>query len=491
MNHLRILLGLFAALLLAGLAAGGGMALASTGPTAGQTFASTAQDTTAWIRQFGTSHTDGAEGVGLDGEGNLYVAGYTWDSLDNGEELTGYDAFLTKFSPEGQELWTRNFGTPASDYAWAVAVTKDNGLYVMGHTRGELPGQVQLGREDVYLMRFDFEGNAQWTRQFGTEYRDEPSDVAVDEQGNAYVAGIARIALPGQEKIGNEDAYVRKYDTGGSEVWTRQFGTKGTDLMSAVTVGGDGSVYAVGPSSGTFPGETWAGKYDSYLAKFDSAGTMLWAREFGTVDADNAVDVAVDAEGRVFVVGFYRIAKPGQRVGIVQNALLHRFDGDGNMVWQREFGTMDEDFATEVVVDSGGAVYVVGRTDGALPGQQNSGGNDVFVRKYNLDGDELWTHQFGSTSGDNVRDITLDAQDNLYLVGRTNGTLPGQSPEGLADGFLVKLFTGFQPPPPQELTGGEARTCAASLAQGGQKLSLGWALLGLLLAGMTLSRARR
>ena len=449
------------------------------------------QGDTTWIRQFGTSHTDGAEGIGRDDEGNLYVVGYTWGNPVEAGEFAGYDASVNKFHPDGRELWSKRFGTPDSDYAWSAAVSGEGTLYVMGQTRGAFPGHSNLGQEDVFLHRYDSDGSEVWTLQFGTQFRDEPKDVAVDHDGYVYVAGIARIALEGQTKIGNEDAYLRKYDPDGKEVWTRQFGTKGTDHVTSITTDGRGHIYVAGPTSGTFPGQTWAGEYDAYLTKFDDAGNSLWTRQYGVDETDTAVDVTTDSEGRVYTVGFVRIALPGQRVGVVQNSLIHSFDAEGNLLWSREFGTVDEDFATNVAVDEAGDIYVVGRTDGAFAGQVAFGGNDVFVRKYSSDGEEKWTYQFGSTSGDNIKDVVLDGAGSLYAVGRTNGVLAGQESKGLADAFLIKLSTGFSPPPPPPDAGRNTGACRGIRANVGGPFSLGWMLLGLLLPALTLARFRR
>ncbi|MCH7814465.1 MAG: SBBP repeat-containing protein [Planctomycetes bacterium] len=338
------------------------------------------------------------------------------------------------------------------------------------------------------LRKLDNAGNEIWTRQFGTELRDEPSDVEVDDQGNIYVAGITRLALPGQRKIGNEDVYLRKYDSDGNELWTRQFGTTGTDQITNIALDGMGHIYVVGPTSGEFPGQTGSGKYDAYLRKFDLDGNAIWTRQFGTVDTETAVDVAADGEGRIYAVGFVRIGNPGQRIGVVQNSLTHSFDGDGNKIWSREFGTSEEDFATNVAVDAAGDIYVVGRTDGAFPNQVNFGGEDIFVRKFGPGGDEIWTYQFGSSAGDDVRDILLDGAGNLYLVGRTKGALAGQEHLGLSDAFLIKLSTGFSPPPAPEGIPIQAGSCSGLVTQIKGSLSIGWMLLGLMLPALTLAR---
>jgi len=137
-----------------------------------------------------------------------------------------------------------------------------------------------------------------WIRQFGTPAFDWAGGVAVDEGGNAYVAGSTGGTLPGQTSAGGiDDAYVRKYDSAGSELWTGQFGTPAGEFAAAVAVDGDGNVYAAGFTEGTLPGQTAAGSGDAYVRKYDSAGSELWTRQFGTPAFDLAKGVAVDEGG--------------------------------------------------------------------------------------------------------------------------------------------------------------------------------------------------
>ena len=108
------------------------------------------------------------------------------------------------------------------------------------------------------------------------------------------------------------------------------------------------------------------------------------------------------------------------------------------IVWIRQFGTSSEDRAHGISVDASG-IYVVGRTGGTLPGQTSAGGSDVFVRKYDVNGNEIWTRQFGTSIFDSPRGISVDAS-GIYAAGRTDGTLPGQtSAGGHHDAFVAKL----------------------------------------------------
>jgi len=144
--------------------------------------------------------------------------------------------------------------------------------------------------------------------QFGTPDSDFASGVAIDGTGNVYVVGdIQAGALPGQTSLGDADAYLRKYDGHGNEIWTRQFGTQSEDHATGVRVDGAGNVYVVGLTRGAFPGHTGLVgiDYDAYIRKYDGDGNELWTRQFGTPrqsaaqGEDHASDVAVDGGQRV------------------------------------------------------------------------------------------------------------------------------------------------------------------------------------------------
>ena len=108
-------------------------------------------------------------------------------------------------------------------------------------------------------------GNIEWLSQFGSEGGAEERSQAVDGAGNVYVAGSTSGTFPGQANAGFADAFVRKYDANGNELWTRQFGTSSYDIAFGISVDASG-VYVVGETNGTFPGQTSAGDDDALCA---------------------------------------------------------------------------------------------------------------------------------------------------------------------------------------------------------------------------------
>ena len=90
-----------------------------------------------------------------------------------------------------------------------------------------------------------------WTRQFGTEGDDTAEDMVIDGAGNLYVVGSTDGPLAGQSHLGSQDAYLKKYDGQGNELWVRQFGTELWDSGAAVAMDGEGSLYVIGTTLGS------------------------------------------------------------------------------------------------------------------------------------------------------------------------------------------------------------------------------------------------
>ncbi len=389
-----------------------------------------------WIRQFGTITSDYAHAVAVDGSG-VYVAGSTDFALPGQTEAGAPDAFLRKYDADGTELWTRQFGTVRGDYAHAVAVD-GSGVYVVGFTGGTFLGQESAGNADAFLRKYDADGTEVWTRQFGTDAYDEAAAVIADGSG-VYAAGHTQGVLSGETSAGAQDVFLRKYDADGTEVWTRQFGTDALDIATAIAVDGSG-VYVAGVTEGALPGQTYGGDLDAFLRRYDKSGTEGWTHQFGTSRWDVARAVATDASG-VYVAGWTLGTLPDQASAGGLDAFLRKYDADGTEGWTRQFGTDEWEYAYAVATDSSG-VYVAGSTGGTFPGQTKAGSGsslEAFVRKYDTSGTEVWTRQFGSAVGLVEAYAVAADPSGVYAAGVAIGPLPGQTPLGGQDAFLGKL----------------------------------------------------
>lgn len=177
----------------------------------------------AWLRQVGSTGEDKGMAITVSG-GAVYAAGMTAGGL--GTSAGGVDGFITRYSPSGEPVWIKQFGTPASDEVWGLSGDPSGGVYLTGYTAGDFSGTL-AGDKDFIVARADADGVLTWRDQFGTPGNDKGAAVAVDASGNLYVAGFTDGAL--ETPLGKFDAVLTKYTADHVRVWTRQFGTSDDD----------------------------------------------------------------------------------------------------------------------------------------------------------------------------------------------------------------------------------------------------------------------
>jgi beta-propeller repeat-containing protein len=274
----------------------------------------------------------------------------------------------------------------------------------------------------------------QWIRQFGTPAQDRALAIAVHASG-VYVAGATQGELPGQKSAGAIDAFLGKYDTNGVGVWTRQFGTPGIDEILAIAVD-DSGIYVAGDTQGALAAGAPSGPH-AFIRKYDLNGTEAWTREFGSGRREEVLALAAGVDG-VYAAGDTTVAAPPY-----DDAFVAVFAADGKARGGHEFGTAAVDRAAAIAVNATG-VYVAGATQGTLPGQTAAGDSDCFVRKYGLDGAEIWIRQFGTSAADEILSMAADAS-GLYLAGTTSGAIGGQAGAGAVDAFVSRYDFNGQP----------------------------------------------
>ena len=406
-------------------------ALAAASFVAGLTPRAHAQEQ-RWIRQFGTSSFDQALALAPDDAGGVMVAGYTYGSL--GGPIDGNaDVFLGRYDSAGDRLWIRQFGTGEWDQAAALAPDGAGGVFVAGSTNGSLSGP-NAGNLDAFVARYDSAGNRLWIRQFGTSAADAATALAPDGAGGMMVAGRTVGSLGGPN-AGFNDAFVARYDGAGNRLWIRQFGTSEGEVATALAPDGVGGVMVAGSTGGSRGGPS-AGSGDAFLARYDGAGDRLWIRQFGTSKRDQATALALDGAGGVMVAGLTLGSFTGRRAWSA-DAFLARYDSAGNRLWIRQFGTRERgDQATALAPDGAGGVMVAGYTYGSLGGP-TAGGIDAFLARYDSAGDRLWIRQFGTSEWDQATALA-DGAGGVMVAGYTNGNLGGPH-AGNVDAFLARF----------------------------------------------------
>ncbi len=264
-----------------------------------------------WSQQIGAISGDVSHAVAVDSLGNVYISGYTYTDLA-GTSAGGQDAYLIKFDSLGNHLWSEQIGTSSGDQSWSVAVDGTGNAYISGRTAGSL-GRPNVGSQDAFLVKYDSSGNLLWSQQIGTSEWDQSMGVTTDNTGNLYIGGSTRGNLGGPDN-GDMDVFLTKIDSSGNELWSRQIGTSDLDRGWSVAVDGAGNIFISGDTEGDLGGPN-TGNKDAFLAKFDSSGSLLWTQQIGSTQLDQSWTVTVDGSGNAYITGQTRGNLGGPNAG--------------------------------------------------------------------------------------------------------------------------------------------------------------------------------
>ncbi|MDD5492671.1 MAG: SBBP repeat-containing protein [bacterium] len=406
----------------------------------GTTLMAVAEDLNVqWIKEFGSSGPDYCQGIACDPAGNILVTGYTEGALSGNRHYGEADMFVAKYNTAGQELWVRQLGTTASDQGAALVCDAVGNIYVTGHTYGSFEGKTNAGGADIFLIKLEPSGKILWIKQFGSSESDYGLSVTSDSEGNAYVVGDTYGKLTGTRNYGEADVFIMKFDASGDRLWSAQFGTVFAEHTKMVLVDNSGNIFVTGDTSGTLEPKTAFGGYDIFLAKYNQYGDRLWIKQIGTAANDFSGGVAGDSSGNIYVSGETK----GQVKGDVNKGLgdifLARFDANGQKIWSRQLGSRASDSSLGLAIDATGAICIAGDTTGNLGQSKNKGLADVFMVKYYACGNTPWIIELGTDKNEFCSGIAADKAGHVYLAGYTEGTFEGNKNAGYADMFIVSF----------------------------------------------------
>ncbi len=355
--------------------------------------------------------------------GDVYVAG-TYSKalrLDGLSEplmtsAGGQDVFIMRFSNSGRLLWKGSLGGKKDDGVNAMAVGPDGDIYLGGWIRLEgdidptTAGKINVktrGTDDTFIQRLSKkDGRVRWHQVFGERDTGEAMiDLAVDAKGGLLVAGTfqrevefdrGNSAFTRDSEGKRTDIYYgRLIAKTGKWDYLRTFGSSDTEACGGLALDpAGGAFYLTGlfrSAMEMIPGDDSSmldpvGEQDVFVAKFNSVGKMVWARQIGGEDATTvATGLAVDPAGNVHATGYFNET-------VIVDA------GKAN---------------TELVVDKSG--------DGRTP-FSTVRSSEVYTVKFRSNGALRYAKQIGGDdSGIVSEDITVDAGGNVYLTGSFNG----------------------------------------------------------------------
>ncbi len=265
-----------------------------------------------WIRQIGSDLSDNVTGLDIDGEGNIYVTGDTRGDLggEHNDCSVGcdcQDGFLVKFDADGQELWSLQFGSGADEFVYALGLDAEGNCYLTGKASGPLPDRPAEDEGEAFLTKYSPEGSPLWTRQFGHSSREAIWHMAVDSAGNCYLGGTSAGQWTEQEVRGADDCVLAKFDADGEMLWALQYGTTRGDAICDMRLDEENDELTLyGVTHGQLVADHAGGGRDVFIIRCDTAGGWIWSDQIGTAEDDRIgnLNLAIDPEGNAYLGGY-------------------------------------------------------------------------------------------------------------------------------------------------------------------------------------------
>lgn len=388
-----------------------------------------------WVANIGSSSDDSGNGIAIDPSGNILITGAIRASASffNGNGVIGRtinsqggkDAFIAKYSTNGDLLWATNVGGTGDDEGYGIATDKNSNVYFTGsffdlqinfydaQTAGKStplsPRGKTVANTDIVTAKFTSNGELRWAKEANSPTSSTGSDVGLDivtdNDGAVYITGLSwGRRAPGTSE-GSNDIFVIKYSTDGAPIWDKGYGSIWDDLGTSLIMV-DGAVYVTGYfGQNANAGQanisalnlTSTGKEDAFVLKLNAQeGNIIWAQALGGSDTDVGTDLTVDNNGNVFAIGYFK------------SNVLSSPKGNGKI------------------------------------NLQNKGGNDIFICMLGSDGSVLNLDQISSSSDEEGRGIMMYRGNEVVGVGTFRTSLMVGNKQVVNKGNVDVLLFKYQ-----------------------------------------------
>jgi hypothetical protein len=231
------------------------------------------------------------------------------------------DIFVARYNSNGVLQWVKKAGGTNLDVGTAISVDSQNNSYVTGHFASQMNWSgtvVTPAGIDAFVAKFDPLGNIVWSRTMKGPGLGAGGGISVDSSGSPYVAGLYTdsVVFSGSSTSFNTpgngaDIFIARYATNGQFLWARRAGGPGADRASGIGVRGTGEPYITGFFSGT---ATFGNQQvtslgvggDIFVARYNQTGTLLWVKQAGGTQSEQGRGIGVDDAQRAYVTGGYQ-----------------------------------------------------------------------------------------------------------------------------------------------------------------------------------------
>lgn len=380
--------------------------------------------------------------------------------LNSCEKLRLEDQVPSKTTHELQ--WIKLFGGSDEDQAHSVISTQDGGFAVVGNSKsvdGDLLGKARAV-SDLLVLKYNAQYDLEWKQTYGGSGDDRGHSIVEMPLGGYAVLGYS-MSDDGDasNNEGEHDNWVLRIDALGNLLWEKSYGFSGHDHAYNIISTQDGGLLFNGfldvtasagqGSSGDKSNKSGRhGVGEFWIHKIDTDGNIQWRHYFGGTNNDRSYDAVETASGDYVVVGTSESDDVDRSNSLGDyDVWVIKLDKTGRLLWEASFGGELEDRSNAVVLGENQEIYVFGNTFSQnLDVSSPLGSSDLWLLALDQNGNLLAEYTYGGSAFDLGRDLLVDQNNQLWLVGYGQSTdVDFDAHQGLNDVQLVQLNSQYQP----------------------------------------------
>lgn len=308
---------------------------------------------------------------------------------------------LYPFSVAQEESIIKTYGGNGPDRGIHIIQASDGNLVIVGNTTTE------SNKLDVYLLKCTTDGDTVWTKKFGGKEDDNGWCIKETSDQGYIITGFTK-----SFNANENDILLLKTDADGNQQWLKTIGGSGDDIAWSISIANDNG-YIIAAQTNSIGN----GDLDAYLIKTDENGDTLWTKTFGGPMIDRVFSVALASDGSILLAGITYSYGSGDR-----DAYLIKSDSNGNLLWQKTYGGPGYDNAHTVIVNRKDEILLTGYGDY----WGSSGNHDTFLKQINMEGEDIWTQNYGGLNNDRAMTVFQTQDDGYVLTGFTQSYGEGE-----------------------------------------------------------------